>query len=265
MIYQQNSVKIQVIYLILMISAHFSLKTPENRPLTLYMKQKVYSQRPGIRGSNLRGNTMPNAIAWWALTLVCAVLFSGEVFALMPGGTFLDPATSQATSSATTSPQAIEDYNKPGNVLSDAPDSVEIFPDMLQRVINFESEKLTTERKRFLKAERALQKRRYTQFRKILPTLVDYPLYPYLRYQYLKQRLGRAKQKELTQFFTDYASQPVATMLRRKLLKHSARHSRWKRYLTCGSKENPSHAVVTVFSSIGVPLVNKHKNWFGNV
>ena len=170
----------------------------------------------------MRGKTLINPGVWWALTLTSVILLSGEAFAIMPDATFLPPV----------SPTASEHSNTPNDALYDATDSVENFPGMLQRVINFEDEKLTTQREIFLKAERALRKRRFTQFKKILPTLADYPLYPYLRYQHLKQRLGRVKQKELTQFFADYESQPVARMLRSKLLKHSARHGRWQRFLT---------------------------------
>ncbi len=195
------------------------------------MKQKVYSQRPGIRGPKLWGKILRQPRLWWVSTLICAALLSGQAFALMPGDTFLAPTNLQTTPNKIASLQATEDYNKPNSILSESPDSIENLPGMLQRVINFESEKLTSQRQQFLKAERALLKRRYTQFRKILPTLVDYPLYPYLRYQYLKQRISRAKPKEFTQFFADYESQPVATMLRSKLLKHSARHGRWKRFL----------------------------------
>ena len=196
------------------------------------MKQKVWNKRLGSSGSKIRGRTPNNKSALWTLTLACAAIFSGNAFALMPDDSFLPPPTSQANSPDTTSLQTGEHYNTPSNILSDTPDMVGNFPGMLQRVINFEDEKLTSQRERFLKAERALRKRRFTQFRKILPTLEDYPLYPYLRYQYLKHRIGKVKQKELTQFFTDYESQPVAGMLRRNLLKHSARHGRWKRFLT---------------------------------
>jgi len=169
---------------------------------------------------------------WMMPALICAILFPGVAFALMPDGTFLQAATHQTTTSFPNATQANEYENTANSVLSETTDSVENFPGMLHRVINFESEKLTAQRDLFLKAERALRKRRFTQFRKILPTLADYPLYPYLRYQYFKQRISRVKQKELIQFFADYESQPVATMLRSKLLKHSAQNGQWKRFLT---------------------------------
>ncbi len=105
----------------------------------------------------MRGKTLINPGVWWALTLTSVILLSGEAFAIMPDATFLPPV----------SPTASEHSNTPNDALSDATDSVENFPGMLQRVINFEDEKLTAQRERFLKAERALRKRRFTQFKKI--------------------------------------------------------------------------------------------------
>ena len=183
-----------------------------------YMRYKPSDKKD----QEVRGKILPNTGARWVLTLTSAILLSGEAFALMPDATFLPPVATPV----------IEHNNSPDDALYDAVDSVENFPGMLQRVINFEDEKLTVQRERFLKAEKALRKRRFTQFKKILPTLEDYPLYPYLRYQYLKQRIGKAKSKELNQFFEDYESQPVAILLRKNLLNHSARHGRWKRFLT---------------------------------
>jgi soluble lytic murein transglycosylase len=156
----------------------------------------------------------------------------------MPDDPFLSPTKLKATPNQIASLQATEHYNKPHSILSDTPDSIKNISGMQQRVINFDSEKLTIQRQQFLKAERALRQHRLRQFRKILSTLEEYPLYPYLRYQYLKQRIGRVKSKELTQFFADYESQPVASMFRSKLLKHSARHGRWKRFLTFYTPQN---------------------------
>lgn len=185
------------------------------------MRLKTWKKQPESMGLKLRATSLNSTSAWWATVLICSTLLSGEVFALMPDAS-LSPAISAQTG----------EYNNTHNdALSDTTDSDENFPDMLQRVINFEDEKLTTQRKQFLKAEKTLKQRRFTQFRKMLPELEDYPLYPYLRYQYLKQRLSRVKPEELDQFFADYESQPVAGMLRSKLLKHSARHGRWKRFL----------------------------------
>lgn len=125
--------------------------------------------------------------------------------------------------------EAIHDTEKSVSA-SDNP--IHTTPDMLARVVDFEHEKLASQRERFLEAEKALQKRQLTKFRRILPTLVDYPLYPYLRYQDIQRRIGKVHTKELKQFFADYESQPVARLLRGKLLRHYARKGQWKRFLT---------------------------------
>lgn len=110
--------------------------------------------------------------------------------------------------------------------------------DMLDRVINFESEKLADQRSRFLKAENALHKRQYKTFRRLLPGLVDYPLYPYLRYQDFKRRISRVSSKELEEFFKEFGSQPVTQSLRSKLLDYTARKGQWKRFLTFYTPQN---------------------------
>lgn len=104
-------------------------------------------------------------------------------------------------------------------------------PDILEKVINYEDGKLLVQRKQFLDAEKALQKHHLAAFRKIMTGLKDYPLYPYLRYQYLSLHISRATTKELAEFFSDFNSQPVGEMLRGKLLRHLARRGHWKRFL----------------------------------
>jgi len=52
---------------------------------------------------------------------------------------------------------------------------------------------LEKQRKSFLSAEKLIQKGRYSQFFKVAGTLEDYPLYPYLQYQWLKKNLHKTK------------------------------------------------------------------------
>ncbi|NOX75712.1 MAG: transglycosylase SLT domain-containing protein [Gammaproteobacteria bacterium] len=102
---------------------------------------------------------------------------------------------------------------------------------LAQRVINFETDKLTVQRAQYLKAEKALRLRQLKKFKTLRTSLSDYPLYPYLLFTELKQRLGSANNDELTHFLTAYADVPVADALRRKILKFSARRGHWKRFL----------------------------------
>ena len=101
----------------------------------------------------------------------------------------------------------------------------------VQRVINFNSAALAEQRTRFLAAEKALRLRRVSEFHRLLPTLTDYPLYPYLQYQDIKQRLHKAPAKEVSAFLEQYQNLPVSGSLRRKLLRQLARQGRWQQYL----------------------------------
>ncbi len=90
---------------------------------------------------------------------------------------------------------------------------------------------LEQKREQFLQAEHALQKNQYAQYNALLPKLRDYPLYPYLVYKDLRQRLATAKNDELSLFFYKYGNTPLAPMLRNALLKYLAKKKRWKDYL----------------------------------
>jgi len=103
--------------------------------------------------------------------------------------------------------------------------------DFVQRVVNFNSVTLAEQRTRFLAAEKALHLRRVSEFRRLLPTLTDYPLYPYLQYQDIKQRLHKTPMKEISAFLEQYQSLPISRSLRHKLLRQLARQGRWQQYL----------------------------------
>ncbi len=101
----------------------------------------------------------------------------------------------------------------------------------VQRVVNFNSATLAEQRTRFLAAEKALRLRRVSEFHRLLPTLTDYPLYPYLQYQDIKQRLHKTPLQEVSAFLEQYRNLPISASLRRKLLRQLARQGRWQQYL----------------------------------
>jgi len=103
---------------------------------------------------------------------------------------------------------------------------------LVQRVVNFDSTTLAGQRTRFLSAEKALRLRRMSEFRRLLPTLTDYPLYPYLQYQDIKHRLHKTStQQEVSVFLKQYQNLPVSRSLRHKLLRQLARQGHWQQYL----------------------------------
>lgn len=125
---------------------------------------------------------------------------------------------------------------EPSPVATDG--SLQHAPDMLDRVVNYQHDTLAGQRTRFLEAEKALKKRQLTRFRKMLSTLVDYPLYPYLKYQDIQRRLGKTGTKELNQFLANYEGQPIARKLRYSLLRHSAQKGQWQRFLAFYTPQN---------------------------
>lgn len=93
------------------------------------------------------------------------------------------------------------------------------------------SDPLVAQRADFLAAEQALESgdsRRYATLKKLL---VDYPLYPYLEYAELNERLARADAKEVRRFLERYADVPVAFRLRARWLNLLKRRGDWQGYL----------------------------------
>ncbi len=86
------------------------------------------------------------------------------------------------------------------------------------------------QRKQYQDAKKALQKGDLATFDKISDTLKDYPLYPYLRYNYLQPRLSRANHSEVSEFLTQYSDFPLANSLRTQWLKQLARTAQWQSY-----------------------------------
>lgn len=83
----------------------------------------------------------------------------------------------------------------------------------------------------FLAAESALRDGDLARYRARLEGLRDYPLYPYLRYQYLLPRLQSAGEDEVTEFIRRYADSPLAARLQSAWLDGLARGGRWQTLL----------------------------------
>jgi len=93
------------------------------------------------------------------------------------------------------------------------------------------SDPLQEARARFLDAREALSENRLDTYRKLARQLKDYPLYPYLEYWDLRDRLANASHREVASFIQRYADQPVGTRLRRAWLYELAHRQDWKKFL----------------------------------
>lgn len=89
---------------------------------------------------------------------------------------------------------------------------------------------LPTLRKTFLQAELAVNEQRDADYFALEALLKKYPLYPYLRYQWLKKN-HLDDDTNIKQFLDDYTGSRYALLLRQKWLQQLAAQKRWPNFL----------------------------------
>jgi soluble lytic murein transglycosylase len=87
------------------------------------------------------------------------------------------------------------------------------------------------QRHRFLQAEQSLKQGDRSRYQSLLGRLRDYPLYPYLLFEDLRQRLASASSHEIGAFLHRFADTPLAPRLRYRWLRSLAKHHSWNRYI----------------------------------
>jgi soluble lytic murein transglycosylase len=90
---------------------------------------------------------------------------------------------------------------------------------------------LETQRTLFLEARAALQDNRLEDYQSLAGQLRDYPLYPYLQFDELRNRLSRADEQEVARFLETHAGEPVGDRMRQSWLYKLARNQRWRLFL----------------------------------
>lgn len=88
---------------------------------------------------------------------------------------------------------------------------------------------LNQQRYDFLQAEKLLAQGNNAAFMHISAALIDYPLYPYLQYQWLKDNLQHTDQ--VLAFFAAYKDTRYAGLLRSKWLDYLAKNERWNDFI----------------------------------
>lgn len=88
-----------------------------------------------------------------------------------------------------------------------------------------------TERAKFAQAERALKKRHFKTYRRLMRELEDYPLYPYLEYHYIRKQLSKTSSKKIQAFMQEQEGSSLERRLRMAWLRHLARNGRWQMFL----------------------------------
>ena len=93
----------------------------------------------------------------------------------------------------------------------------------------FSDKELKSLRQLFLQAETAIKKDQNTEYFLLADQLKDYPLHPYLQYQWLKRHLN--DETQIKEFLEQHKSSRYAKKLKRKWLYHLAKHEKWPLFL----------------------------------
>jgi peptidoglycan lytic transglycosylase len=97
--------------------------------------------------------------------------------------------------------------------------------------VQAEPDPLETQRELFLDARSALQDNRLEEYQALASRLRDYPLYPYLKFDELRNRLSRADEQEVARFLETHEGEPVGDRLRQSWLYNLASKQRWRLFL----------------------------------
>lgn len=92
-------------------------------------------------------------------------------------------------------------------------------------------ERWTRERAQYAAARSALVAGDLVRYDELARRLEDYPLYPYLRYEYLRRELGRISEPVVNDFLAKYGDLPPGQRLRTAWLEQTAEAGRWEAFL----------------------------------
>ncbi len=87
------------------------------------------------------------------------------------------------------------------------------------------------QRNQYLQAQKALNAGEISSFKKLTGGLIEYPLYPYLIYNYISPRISSIDKEDIIQFLDKYSDLPVANDLRKRWLRYLARSAQWQIFI----------------------------------
>lgn len=90
---------------------------------------------------------------------------------------------------------------------------------------------IQTQRELFKQADKAFNLGRISEFKRLLPQLTTYPLYPYLLYKDMRRNIRKLDQQQIELFLDDYDNSIIADKFRRDLIRYYSRHQQWQRLI----------------------------------
>ncbi|WON78859.1 murein transglycosylase [Serratia sp. UGAL515B_01] len=104
------------------------------------------------------------------------------------------------------------------------------------------ADSLDAQRQRYLQIKQAWDGNQMEVVQQLMPTLKDYPLYPYLEYRQLTQDLGSASVTQVSQFLQQHPTLPPAKSLSSRFVNELARREDWRSLLVFSPQEPKSAA-----------------------
>ncbi|MDH5258290.1 MAG: hypothetical protein OEX07_09775, partial [Gammaproteobacteria bacterium] len=95
----------------------------------------------------------------------------------------------------------------------------------------FATLKIEKQRIIFKEAKTALKKGHLRTFNRLSQKLVDYPLYGYLQYEFIKKRISKLPSNRLVSFIDEYEDSPLSARMRFNWLRSLYRRGKWEEFL----------------------------------
>ncbi|EKT53615.1 murein transglycosylase [Providencia sneebia] len=99
------------------------------------------------------------------------------------------------------------------------------------------ADSLQAQRERYQAIKQAWDAKQMDEVERLLPTLQEYPLYPYLEYRELTQDLDIISPKQAQTFIDSHPTLPVAQTLKARFVNELARRQEWKSLLEFSPQE----------------------------
>ncbi len=90
---------------------------------------------------------------------------------------------------------------------------------------------LEKQRMIFTDAKQALKKGHLRTFNRLSKKLIDYPLYGYLQYEYIKKRISKMPAKRMEGFLETYEDSPLSSRMRYNWLRSLYRRGQWVSFI----------------------------------
>lgn len=117
---------------------------------------------------------------------------------------------------------------------------------------NLSKEELTAQRDIFVRAEHALKKHDHANYERLAAKIISYPLYPYLIYADLKQKIQNTKPasvslEQIQKFTQDYPDFPYNQSLLNLWLEKMAQSKNWAKYVKGYPKNNKNEELACTY------------------